>query len=152
MQQILQLIGNADQTSFKPFPSLVFALLFIHSSHPMVRCYNKNTACTLCIHLITQGKSNLLFLRFVMRMAGLQVPSLAQVKSFKLPGFVSPARVCFLCFHALMFVLIICQHLSPQKLPFYYISISSVISHCLGTPKIASRLIHYPVESTTIYT
>ena len=37
VQQLLQLLGNSDQTSCIPFPSLLFALLFflIHSPHPM---------------------------------------------------------------------------------------------------------------------
>eukprot|EP00731_Ephydatia_muelleri_P038964 Em1013g2a len=118
VQQLLQLLGNSDHTSCLPFPSLLFALLFflIHSPHPM-------------------GKSNLSFVWFVMRMAGLRVPSFTKVKNFKMPDFVSPTRC-----------------LSPQGLPFYYRSISSVISQCLGTPKLASSLIRFPVESTTTYT
>ncbi|KAL5464109.1 hypothetical protein EMCRGX_G033075 [Ephydatia muelleri] len=66
---------------------------------------------------------------------GLRVPSFTKVKNFKMPDFVSPTRC-----------------LSPQGLPFYYRSISSVISQCLGTPKLASSLIRFPVESTTTYT
>ena len=44
--------------------------------------------------LYIQGKSNLSFVWFVMRMAGLRVPSFTKVKNFKMPDFVSPTRVC----------------------------------------------------------
>lgn len=59
------------------------------------------------------------------------MPSMNAVKTFKLPGYLPPTHC-----------------LSPQGYPYYYISMSSIISHFLGTQKLASSLVRYPVEST----
>lgn len=46
--------------------------------------------------MTTQGESNLQFMWFVLKQAGVTVPSLAHVKKFVLPDFTSPKRVCTL--------------------------------------------------------
>lgn len=77
-------------------------------------------------------------------MAGVRVPSFAQVKSFKLPSYISPTQVClynFLCVHKIdicagffftVFVTKNCRFTTFR----YHQSYHTVF----GTPKIASSL------------
>eukprot|EP00731_Ephydatia_muelleri_P005116 Em0002g1292a len=103
--------------SYYPFPSKLIALLFfhLHSPRPM-------------------GQTNLSFMWATLKGAGVEVPSLSQVKHFQLPDFVPPKRV-----------------LSPANTPFYVLSISSIISHCLGSSKLSHLLARYPVVNN-VYT
>ncbi|KAL5494053.1 hypothetical protein EMCRGX_G015323 [Ephydatia muelleri] len=61
--------------SYSPFPSKLFALLFIlvNSPHPM-------------------GEKNLSFVWFILKQLDMTVPSLASVKAFKLPNMEPPMR------------------------------------------------------------
>eukprot|EP00731_Ephydatia_muelleri_P033943 Em0042g22a len=77
----------SHSASFFPFPSKMFARLYfhLHSPRPM-------------------GETNLHFMWTTLKDARVEVPSLHQVKNFKLPDFVPPIRV-----------------LSPSNTPFYVV-------------------------------
>eukprot|EP00731_Ephydatia_muelleri_P033683 Em0035g20a len=114
---VVQLARSLERSSTcKPFPNLLFALLYIliHGPHPM-------------------GESSLSFIWFMLQSAGHSVPSLSKVRKFLLPGFVPSLKF-----------------LSPDRYPFYYNSMRSTLSSCLGKRKIARDLTRYPVV-TSIY-
>ena len=83
--------------SSKPFPSHLFALLYfvIHSPHPVVCGIIGTQYMTSQVCSTTQGRSNLTFFWFILRTAGLVVPSFNLVKSFQLPGYLPPRRVSY---------------------------------------------------------
>ncbi|KAL5479214.1 hypothetical protein EMCRGX_G022708, partial [Ephydatia muelleri] len=69
---------------------------------------------------------------FALQQAGVAVPSFSAVKRFQLPGLVPPQRV-----------------LSSKNSPFYVISLTSVISQCLGSKTLSTALVRYPVLADT---
>ncbi|KAL5500104.1 hypothetical protein EMCRGX_G011607 [Ephydatia muelleri] len=107
-----------DDESYYPFPSKLFALLYIlvNSPHPL-------------------GEKNLLLIWYILGQMGLRVPSLASIKSFKLPDMKPPVR-----------------HESGDGVPFYRIPISTVIQQIMGRDDIAGSLVRYPVIGHAEYT
>ena len=80
---------------------------------------------------------------------GIQTPSLARVKSFKLPHIQPPIQVVIsneiLLFHDPLFVLgIFFQHLSCKGIPFYSTPLSAVLRLCLGRCDLATAVARYP--------
>ena len=152
LQELLQCLEASGQTGSNPFPSHLFALLFflIHSPHPLVCNVSHTTMWHVCS--IIHGNSNLTFFWFILRTAGLVVPTMNAVKTFKLPGYLPPTHVIFYVLYSFRcnYYFFLSQCLSPQGYPYYYISMSSIIFHCLGQ-KLASILVRYPVESTNTF-
>ena len=95
VQELLQCLETSSQMSSKPFPSHLFALLFfvIHSPHPVVCGIIGTQYMTSQLCSTIQGRSILTFFWFILRTAGLVVPSFNLVKSFQLPGYLPPRRV-----------------------------------------------------------
>ena len=152
LQELLQCLEASGQTGSNPFPSHLFALLFflIHSPHPLVCNVSLTTMWHVCS--IIQGNSNLTFFWFILRTAGLVVPTMNAVKTFKLPGYLPPTHVIFYVLYSFRcnYYFFLSQCLSPHSCPYYYISMSSIIFHCLGQ-ELASSLVRYPVESTNTF-
>ena len=93
--------------SYYPFPSKIFALLYIlvSSPHPLVSLYvvlwqgEKNLLTfwqigKLYVYIVLrQGEKNLLLIWYILGQIGIRVPSLASIKSFKLPDMKPPVQV-----------------------------------------------------------
>eukprot|EP00731_Ephydatia_muelleri_P002721 Em0001g2721a len=64
-----------EKMSYYPFPSKIFALLYIliHGPHPI-------------------GNTALMFIWFILKECGIKVPSLSTVRAFKVPGVDMPQR------------------------------------------------------------
>ena len=119
VQELLQCLETSGQMSSKPFPSHLFALLYfvIHSPHPVVCGIIGTQYMTSQVCSTTQGRSNLTFFWFILRTAGLVVPSFNLVKSFQLPGYLPPRRVSYceiyiyyLLFNLHHFFCSVCHH------------------------------------------
>ena len=117
IQQLLEEVNSIDTgDDYSPFPTKLFFLLYLllHSPRPIVgaiyssRMYSniiilRKSISRSCysLHIIrcslyTQGESNLQFMWFVLKQAGVTVPTLVHVKKLVLPDFASPRRVCFI--------------------------------------------------------
>lgn len=98
LRRILGVVTEYSTEDFSPFPSKVSALLYmmLHAQRPIVRCSYPNTIIirTLLIIIIpTQSEYNLKFMIFIMREVFPQTPSLAQLKTLKIPGYTPPKKV-----------------------------------------------------------
>lgn len=80
------------------------------------------------------GQTSISFVWFILREHGSMPPSISQVKNFRLPGYNDISR-----------------SVSPNGIPFYHIKMSTILSQCLGTPKIASTVVRYPVSASSYF-
>ncbi|KAL5477978.1 hypothetical protein EMCRGX_G024847 [Ephydatia muelleri] len=104
-----------EKMCYYPFPSKIFALFYIliHGPHPI-------------------GSTALMFIWFILKECGINVPSLSTVRTF---GVDMPQR-----------------HLSTDGNPYYSLSLTSIIRYCLQTPEISSCLARFPVRTAGDYT
>ena len=96
-----------------------------------------------------QVEQNSKFLWFALQQAGVAVPSFSAVKRFQLPGLVPPQKVRNYASHIEVIVSDCAQVLSSINSPFYVISLTSVISQCLGSKTLSTALVRYPVLADT---
>ena len=87
------------------------------------------------------------------------MPSLSQVKNFKLPGVTHPIRVSLqvriVCDCNTVIIILLWIHfmqcLTTKGVPFYMNSIPSIVQSCIGNPHISQAVQRYPVISTGPY-
>lgn len=87
---------NDGSGDYSPFPSRIFALLYIlvHAIHPIASPYVYcATSSVLLVALLLQGERNLKFILFIMKQLDPALPSLDTIKRFQLPGFQPPTKV-----------------------------------------------------------
>ena len=92
---------------------------------------------------------NLNLVWFILKEMGIQTPSLARVKSFKLPHIQPPIQVVISneIYIIPLFVLgIFFQHLSCKGIPFYSTPLSAVLRLCLGPCDLATAVARYPMH------
>lgn len=103
---------------YYPFPTKIFAMLYFLLNGPR-----------------RMGESVISFVQYILKESGCAIPSLKQLKAFKLPGLLSPISC-----------------LTPNGTPFYMISLVDIVSKCLGTSDTSSLLRLFPVYTDGCYT
>ena len=87
---------STSGNDFMPFPSQAFATMYmvVHSPRPMV-CFRMLLAVLILngFHA-SQGESNLKFIWYLISQVHHETPSLNSVKSFVLPEYSGPQKVC----------------------------------------------------------
>ena len=90
---------------------------------------------------------------FILKQLDMTVPSLASVKAFKLLNMEPPMRVQI---HGDKYLKITCfhlfQHATAEGIPFYSISLTSIIRQCLGRLDVSTNLFRYPVCGQNSFT
>eukprot|EP00731_Ephydatia_muelleri_P019452 Em0012g277a len=121
-----------EKMSYYPFPSKIFALLYIliHGPHPIV-C--TDVLLSTGYHYFLYNRVTLIW--FILKECGIKVPSLSTVRAFKVPGVDIPQR-----------------HSSTDGNPYYSLSLTSIIHNCLQNPEISSCLARFPVRTEGDYT